>query len=159
MKYLAILFFLTSISYSAKSQTPTKEETQDWIRGIVDTYPSRVEGIERSQKINFSQSKLINTIRNISMYSDSETTITVPLEKIISVKFVAFNESIYNLVIVTKSNDITYYFKDNPAKQMESKTSISFSKKIDEEGLRPRLIKAFKFLVKEYGGEIKDDPF
>jgi len=159
MKYFATIFFFASITFLANTQTPTKEETQDWIRGIVDTYPARVERMERSEKIKFSQSKLIITISSISAYLSYETVITVPIEKIISVKFNAFNESIYNLVIVTKGNDVSYFSKDEQTKDMKSKTSISFSKNIDEESLRPRLIKAFKFLVKEYGGEIKDDPF
>lgn len=160
MKNIAFLFFLIILPYSVNSQTPTKEETQDWIRGILESYPARLELVSRTCKISFSQSKLVVTVRNVSQYSDDEFITTIPIEKIISVKFNAFNENIYNMVIITKGgSDISFFHKGSQSLELFGKAEISLSKKIDEEDLQPRLIKAFKYLVKAYGGEIKDDPF
>ena len=95
-----------------------------------------------------------------SLGLDYESITTIPISKIISVRIIPFSD-VYNISIRTSGEyDISTYSNYSQKKELKGiSQSIALSKKIDEEDLKNRLIKAFKYLVKENGGKIKEDPF
>lgn len=145
------------------AQTPTILETQNWIKDIIEGYvPNDNDGtVQNGCEILFLSSKIIITTTSKDQHGWNYEGVTViPISKISSVRIVPFSD-VYNIVFRSVGiSDISY--KSNYSKELrlsDKSQTISLSKKIDENDLKNRLIKAFKYLVKENGGQIKDDPF
>lgn len=159
------IFFVLSVIVPlfSVSQTPTILETQNWIKDIIEGYvPNDNDGtVQNGCEILFLSSKIIITTSSKDQHGWNYEAVTViPIAKISSVSIVPFRD-VYNIVIRSVGiADISYKSNyDKELKLSDKSQTISLSKKIDENDLKNRLIKAFKYLVKENGGQIKDDPF
>lgn len=159
-----LMFFILSVMIPlfSFSQTPTILETQNWIKEIIENYcPNDDPDYQRENVVKYNDDNLMIIVSSKGPLGlDYESYTNIPISKIISVRIIPFSD-VYNVSIRTSGEyDISTYSNYSQKKELKGiSQSIALSKKIDENDLKNRLIKAFKYLVKENGGQIKEDPF
>ncbi|WP_026838716.1 hypothetical protein [Gillisia sp. JM1] len=161
MKNFVLLIILLMVPFFLFSQDATKKETQDWIKDKIELYAYNDNETAFNYKVNFDATSIIideELIHNVGGHLNHK--ISIPLKNLMQV---TFKEKTDNVSMYLKLRNNAVEIKDESIISGETKYTstyqLMFQKSIDSEGLRPRLTKAFKHLVKLYGGIIVAEKF
>jgi len=161
-KFFTILIFLTF--FSAFSQT--KAETEKW---IIEKYNEYESPVNNTRELIFDD----NFIYYLWIFADNYGYWTqLPIKDIKQIKI---HHKKFNSEDEEGWDVITLFFDKNKSKTKDAKPSddniykvsestlleIKLTNKFIEDGLKPRMEKAFLHLIKSYGGNatIKKEPF
>jgi hypothetical protein len=161
-KFVTILIFFTF--FSAFSQT--KSETEKW---IVEKYNEYESPVNNTRELIFDDS----FIYYLWIFTNNYGYWTQLSIK--DIKHIKIHHKKFNAEDAEGWDVITLYFDKNKSKTKDAKESdnniykvaestsfeIKLTNKFIEDGLKPRMEKAFLHLVKSYGGNatIKKEPF
>tara|TARA_B100000795_G_C22593449_1_gene358360 strand:+ start:174 stop:710 length:537 start_codon:yes stop_codon:yes gene_type:complete len=178
MKKYFILCFLFLGSSNLFSQQATLEETQKWIQDKIELYPysnlsdNSIWLSEKKFTVSFDDSNMIiyEESNNITLDVMEFRKIIIPLKNLMEITFEEkpgaywLNFRIRNNLDEIKITQFPSIVKSKTypgPKEINyvSKHLLVLSKSIDDNNLRPRLVKAFKYLVKLYGGKVVEEKF
>jgi|TARA_B110000908_G_C10023186_1_gene343842 hypothetical protein len=173
---IALCFLFLGLS-NLFSQEVTLKETQDWIQDKIELYPysnltdDSIWLSEKKFTVSFDNSNMIiyEESTNITLDVMEFRKIIIPLKNLMEITFEEkptaywLNFRIRNNldeIKITKFPSIVNS-KNIGAKEINyvSKHLLVLSNSIDDNNLRPRMVKAFKYLVKLYGGKVVEEKF
>ena|SRR5690606_1676843 len=159
---VAALTFLT-LSFYSYAQDATKKETQDWIKEKLELYAYQDDGkTEYKYKISFDDKNIIvdeELMLDIMANNLIQKTI-IPIKNLMQITFEEKQNNVWMYFKIRGNNkEIKCIPKEVNEVNYESKYQLLLSKSIDDENLRPRITKAFKHLVKLYGGVVTKEKF
>ncbi|MCT4698221.1 hypothetical protein [Tenacibaculum haliotis] len=168
MKYLPLLIILTCLNIFGQKKAPNKENTQEWIKSVLNSYSGSVIefGNEKMTDFQYADTSLckeefggttiyINTvlIKNISNIIIRKQIDSDNYLMIFSCnKGNCFKEGVNICSKNRTDNSINYSYTSN-------KLVIKLSQSIKNDELDKRLIKAYKHLINLYGGKTIDETF
>ena len=177
MRHYIILYFLILSFSNNFSQEATLQETKNWIQEKIEIYPysnltdNTVFLSEKKFTVSFDKFNMIiyKESKNITLDVTQFEEAFIPLKNLMEITFEKHNTAYWlifrirnnsNEIKVTKfPSSVKSKMIGNEEINFVSKYLLVFSNSIDDNNLRPRIVKAFKHLVKFYGGKTVEEKF
>lgn len=168
MKKNILILFIISNSVFCQEINREKEikETLEWINSKMTEYQYEDSTLDLKQLCNFTNVENINNEYYLKGIREQKSTkswdfkysFAVPISKINNITFTE-KTSNYWLVIKMKNNEKAIIVTE-VGRESENRESlvIILSKSIDDEDLKPRLLKAFNHICELYGNK-KNEKF
>lgn len=175
---MRLLICAMTLLFSFISFGQTLKETQDWIKEKIELYPQSnltddSKAIyEYEYTVNFDESNMIISSQ-VTYYTvldiNPKEEMIIPLKNLMGITFTEKETMNWlNFRIRGNSKDITikklpYISKGRIIRDEEieyvSNSQIFLNTSINDDNLKPRLVKAFTHLVKLYGGKVVKEKF
>jgi hypothetical protein len=163
MKIIITILLIFINNLIAFSQTKT--ETQDWIKEKIEiyAYSNDAENFGHEYSVTFNEYFMFIKTSYFSNYDDPAPIVilyTIPVKEMNSIIFEEKLNTTW-LIISTKDNKKSIYStdgKNNNAKYTNDLELILY-KSVNDSDMKNRFVKAFKHLVKLYGGSVVDEKF
>lgn len=162
MKTITTIFVL-SIHLMLFSQS--KKETQDWLKEKIEVfaYSNDADNYGHEYNVSFTDISMILKTSYISDYDNPDPLVfiyTIPIKELSTIIFeekgnttwmiISLKENKKSIKKVVEWNNRTEYVND---------VSLILYKSVNDSDMKNRIIKAFKNLVKVYGGVVVEEKF
>jgi hypothetical protein len=162
MKTITTLFVL-SINLIVLSQS--KKETQDWLKEKIEVfaYSNDADNYGHEYSVSFTDINMILKTSYISDYDNPDPLVfiyTIPIKELSTIIFeekgnttwmiISLKENKKSIKKVVEWSNRTEYVND---------VSLIFYKSVNDSDMKNRIIKAFKNLIKVYGGVVVEEKF
>lgn len=143
------------------TQTPSKKETQDWIKEKIELYAFDDGRTMHKYIITYSGDKLfLHHTLDLDIGGHVSSITIVPLKELMPITFSEKTNTIWlRLKLKGGLNNIVKNTTSLGKTSRTSSVDIILSKNIDDDELRPRLKKAFNHLIVLSGGDLAKQSF
>lgn len=162
MKKFIFLITIFLSSLNLYSQNSDLKETQDWIKEKIQLYQYQDNGETKYRyKISFDETSiLIEESLTLKVLKDPMIKkIIIPIKNLMQIRFEEKESTIWLIFTIRDNAKEISNYRSIYGTKFDSTAQIILSKSIDDEELRPRLIKAFNHLVELYGGKTVKEKF
>lgn len=161
MREITLIIILLLVSNASFAQNDfdrekEKNETINWINEKIAPHFLNFE--ESSDKVSFKNIEIIKGIKYLTLQQDKtekgmilkNTFYLFPVDKIDDVYFAEISDNIILIFEALSFKPFFIYTEDGKNFNHISTFSIVFDNSIDSQNLRPRLLKAIKYLIELY---------
>lgn len=168
MKKLFLLFFLPIVCFGQEDIDIETKETISWLNSKLSTYSFKTNNVRHNFVLSHigTQKSNVGVLKNGTLYLycvkkeafkniEMDFIVGLPIKNINSIRFEE-KQNNYHIVFNTVVNSQVIALNDlREIKNYQvSDLHIFLSKSLDNEGLKPRILKAFYYLFKLYGNDL-----